>query len=597
MNIADPIDPRPISNEAIRSEVEKICSSVTLASATRLCRFLKYVVERTLAGHGEELKEYSIGIEVFDRAASYDPNIDSIVRSGARRLRSKLKEYFESEGVRDSILINLRAGSYVPLFRLRQNVSIDIATKPVSLQSDELSLLIAVLPFATPGDDLETEAFAQGLIEEISHRFSLIAGLGLVARRSASQFKGTNDLSKIRETLGADLVLDGTVRKDGSQLRISIELANTSDGHQLWSERVHCEMTDVFRIQDEIATSIIAAIRPRTSQFREFALKSPQIVLAAYSLYLRGRQLWNQQTSASLSAAIGCFEEAIRKAPTYAPAHAGLADCYLALAYQGAETPREIIPRAKSAALRAIELDDHMTEAITSLANIRLHYDWDWQGAEGLYQRAIQFGGDSTAHLQYGVLLDATGRFDEALEHHKLAMRLDPRAAQPRIAMGLSLFRHMQGELAIEHLHRALELPGNSGDVYCWLSLIYILQHKPDQAIDCIQKARAFAGANPSLLPCIGAIYALAGRRAEAQLVMNEVVRMARTTYVSPVDRSLLYLALGEKNAALDLLQQGFDERASGMIWLKADPRFDPVRGDARFVELLEKMEFPRTSR
>lgn len=593
MKAADSINTRPIPNEAIRAEVEKISSSVTLGSSARLCRFLRYVVEETLAGKGGELKEYSIGIEVFDRTASYDPNVDSIVRSGARRLRSKLKEYFESEGVRDSILINLRSGSYIPLFRLRQDLSVDLATKPESSQSDEPSLLIAVLPFVTLGDDSESEAFAQGLTEEISHRVSQIAGLGLVARRSASQFKGTNDLSKIREMLGADLVLDGTVRKDGSKLRISVELANTSDGHQLWSERVRCEMTEVFRVQDEIAASIIAAIRPRTSQFRDFALKPPQIVLAAYSLYLRGRQLLNQQTSPSLSAAIGCFEEAIRKTPTYAPAHAGLADCYLALAYQGAETPRECIPRAKSAALRAIELDDHMAEAITSLANIRLHYDWDWEGAEGLYQRAIQLGSDSTAHLQYGILLDATGRFDEAFEHHKLAIRLDPRAAQPRIAMGLSLFRQKRLELAVEQLNRALESPGTAGDVYCWLSLIHIRRHEFDQAIDCIHKARTVAGANPALLPSIGAMYALAGRGAEAQQVLNELVRMARTTYVSPVDRSLLYLALGEKNAALDLLQQGFDERASGMIWLKVDSRFDLVRDDARFVELVEKMRFP----
>lgn len=591
------METEPISNDAIRSEVEKICSSATMGSSVRSCRFLRYIVEETLAGRGEGLKEYSIGVEVFDRPSSYDPNIDSVVRTTAWRVRTKLREYFESEGIRDHVLINLRAGSYVPLFRLRESFSIDLKADAPSRQPDEPSLLIAILPFAALGGAPETDAFAEGLTEEITHRVSQVAGLRIVARRSAAQFRSSEyDLSIVREKLGADLVLDGTVRQDGSHLRISVELANAIEGHQLWSELLHCEIAEVFEIQEQIASSVVSAIRPRSSQFRRFALKPKEIDFTAFSLYLRGRQLWRQQTLESLSAAIGCFEEAIRKSPTYAPAHVGLADCHLALIHEGARAPKNGIPAAREAALRGIELDDELAEAITSLACIRLLYEWNWEEAESLFQRAIQLGGGSMAHQYYAALLEAVGRFEQGLEHLRHTVRLDPLAAQPRIATGLAFYRHREYGSAIPEFQAALELSGNTADAYCWLSLIYIRQEQIDQAITCIHKARTTGGANPRVLSSTGQAYALAGREAEAQQAMNDLGRLARTMYVSPVDRALLYLALGEKNAALDLLQQGYDERAFGMIWLGIDPRFDPIRNHPRFVELIEKMGFPKTS-
>lgn len=597
MNTGDSTEPFSISKEAIQSELEKICSSATLGNSTRLCRFLRYVVELTLAGRGNDLKEYLLGVDVFDRPASYDPNIDSIVRSGAKRLRSKLKQYFESEGIRDRILINLRAGSYIPLFRQRDSLSADLTAKPALPLRNESSLLIAVLPFASLGEDPETEVFADGLTEEIAHRISQIGGLEMVARRSASQFKSMNaDLATIHNTLGADLVLEGSVRKDNSHLRISVELANTSDGHQIWSEQIDREMTEVFKIQDEIASAIVTTLRPRSSQFRDFTLKSQAVNLEAYSLYLRGRQLWNKQTRVGLSEAIGCFEEAIRKCPTYAPAYAGLADCYLTFSYLGTEAPKDCIPPAKAAALQALELDDELAEAITSLASISLLYEWDWKNSEDLFLRAIRFNADASAHYLYGLLLEATDRFKESLEHLRLAVRFDPLAAQPQIAMGLAYYRQRKYELAIQHLNRALELPGNPGEVYFCLSLIYMQQELLSQAMECAQKAHGLAGTNSSLLASIGEVYALAGKEAEAQQVLEELSNLAHTTYVSPVNRALLYLALGEKNAALDSLQQGYDERASWMIWLKVDPRFDAIRTHPRFVRLIKEMGFPSAS-
>lgn len=597
MKTDDIVEPLPISNAAIQSELEKICSSVTLGSSARLCRFLRYVVEQALAGRGDDLKEYSLGVDVFDRPASYDPGIDSIVRSGAKRLRSKLKQYFESEGIRDEILINLRAGSYIPVFRQRNNLSVDLTANPVPPPHNESALLIAVLPFMSLGEDPETGVFADGLAEEISHRISQIGGLEMVARRSVTRFKSMDtDLATIHNILGADIVLEGTVRKDGTHFRISIELANASNGHQLWSDQVDREMTEIFKTQDEIASAVVTTLRPRSSQFRTFAVKPQAVNLEAYSLYLRGTQLWNKQTHAGLSEAIGCFEEAIRKCPTYAPAYAGLANGYLTLSYLGVKAPKDSIPSAKAAALQALELDNELAEAITSLASISCFYEWDWKNSEKLFLRAIQLNADSSAHYLYGLLLEATDRFEESLEHLCLAVRLDPLASQPQIAMGLAYYRQKNYELAIQHLNRALKLPGNAGEVYFCMSLIYMQQNLFSQAMDCVHKAHGLTGANSNLLASIGEVYALAGEEAEAQQILEELIRLAHTAYVSPVNRALLYLALGEKNAALDFLQQGYDERASWMIWLKTDPRFDSIRDHPRFVRLVEAMGFPGVS-
>jgi TolB-like protein/Flp pilus assembly protein TadD len=586
------LTPAPaIPDESVRSEVEKIRASAALGGSPRLCRFLSYVVEQTLAGHGDDLKEYLIGVEVYDRPPSYDPGIDSIVRSGAQRLRSKLKQYFESEGLRDELLVNFRPGSYVPIFRLRECLPADTPAELPARDGDEPRLSLAVLPFANLGADSDADAFADGLTEEITQRVSQISGIDVVARRSAFQFKNrTADLQSIGMALGVNLVLEGTVRSSGSQIRVTAELANTADGHQLWSAQCDREMSGILAIQDEIASAIVSTLRPQNSGFRASAHVPQTVDLEAYSLYLRGRQLWHQQSHESLWTAIACFEAAIRKWPTYARAHAGLADSYLALTYLGALAPKDGMPSAKAAALRALELDDHLVEAITSLASLALFYEWDWAKSERLFSRAIRLGAGATVHYLYGLLLTATGRFDDGLEHLGLAERFDPLATEPRVATGLAYYRHRDYDLALEHLKQALALAGDAGEVYWCLSLIYIQQNQVDQALENVQKARALAGSNPSLLASVGEVYARAGRQPEAQQVLEALGELAHSTYVSPVNRALLYLALGESNAALEYLRQGFDERAPWMMWLNVDPRYDAIRDEPRFLRLVEKM-------
>lgn len=580
-----------IPNEAIRSGLEKLCASSALGGSPRLCRFLRYVVEQTLAGHGDELKEYLIGVEVYDRAVSYDPSVDSIVRSGAQRLRSKLKQYFESEGARDEVLINFRTGSYVPLFRLRERLPPDIPPEATANKFDGTRLSVAVLPFVNLSDDSETGSFADGLTEEITHRISQIAGLDVVARRSAFQFKHQSvDLHTIERVLGANVVLEGAVRSDGSRLRVTAELANTSDGHQLWSAQFDHERVDFFAIQDEIASAIVTTLRPRSSEFRALSSRPTTFDLEAYSLYLRGRQLWDQQTNASLWVAIACFEAAIRKWPVYARAHAGLADCYLSLIYIGALAPKEGMPPAKAAAISALELDNELIEAITSLASLALLYEWDWEKSERLFLRAIQLGADSTVHYLYGLLLTATGRFKEGMEHLLLAERLDPLSARSKVAVGMAYYRSRAYDLALSHLTSALEIAGDTGEIHFCLSLVCMQKSMLDQALVQIHKARALAGADPVLLASIGEVYALAGRRGEAEQVLAEIAELSRTSYVSPVNRALLYVALDEKNAALECLERGYDERAAWMIWLNVDPRYDRIRSSPRFVELLRRM-------
>jgi TolB-like protein/tetratricopeptide (TPR) repeat protein len=580
-----------ISPDAVRSEVDKICGSAILRNSPRSCCFLRYVVEQTLNGQEEDLKEYSIGVEVYHRPTSYDPSIDSIVRNCAKRLRSKLRQYFESEGLRDEILVNFRPGSYVPIIRRRESLPSDVPSEPPTQKLRTTPLSLAVLPFANLSADSGTDSFAEGLTEEITHRISQVANLEVIARRFVRQFSDSNaDRHKIQTELGVDLILEGTVRRDGLKLRITADLASTTDGCCLWRGRYDREMSDVFAVQDEIASAIVTTIRPQGAGFRA-PTRLPQAVnLEAYSLYLRGRQLLRQQPQASLPNAIDSFETSISKWPTYARAHSGLADCYLTQVYLGIVAPRDGMPQAKAAALRALELDGELVEAVTSLASLALLYEWDWTKSESLFLRAIQLGAGETAHYLYGMLLTATGRFEEGREHLELAEHFAPLSEQPRVALALADYRHGNYDLAAQHLQPVLANRNATSGAYFCLSLIYSQQGRFDQALANAQRAQALLGLSPGLMASVGEIYACAGHRSDARHVQRQLNDLARLSYVPRVTLALLHIALGENDAALNCLQQGYEGREPWMIWLNTDPRYDNLRRDPRFISLVERM-------
>src|ERR1700736_1556864 len=340
---------------AVADQLARIVNSRRFISSPRLCRFLTHIVNRAIHGDLDNLKEFSIAVEVFDRNSEYDPNIDATVRVEARRLRAKLKEYYEGPGRNDAVLIGLRPGSYVPIFRWLdpqpQNQPLEIgATIPSGVAS------VAVLPFVNISPDPEQDYFCDGISEEIINLLTHIAGLKVIARSSAFQFKGMSvDIREVGRRLDADVIIEGSVRKAGEQLRITAQAIQAESGHGLWSETFARELKDVFAIQEKIAQVVGGLLRLHMPEARPRVHASDRN-LEAYTRYLKGRVLIYQQSPETLRAALRQLRELIELFPDYAPAYSGIAEANGHLALFGFISGRAVHPELKTTAARAYAL-------------------------------------------------------------------------------------------------------------------------------------------------------------------------------------------------------------------------------------------------
>ena len=327
----------------VRLQLERILASKGFANAERMSRFLRFAVEHTLENRAAELKEYVIGVEVFDRTGSYDPRLDPVVRVEARRLRSKLASYYEEEGKADALLIDFPKGAYVAVFRNRTETT----RTPAASQKRST---IAVLPFANLSAGSKNDYFSDGLTQELIHLLTKVDGLRVVAWNSSSQLKGkTPDPYSVGQQLKVGSVLTGSIRGANDKLRITAQLVNTADGYYLWSETYDREMKDVFAIQEEISSAIVKTLSDKLAS-KAPELKSSARNLEAYNLYLKGRFHWNKRTGVGLHRSIQYFTDAIAVDQDFAMAYSGLADSYSLLADYGLMHPSEAMPKAKAAA-------------------------------------------------------------------------------------------------------------------------------------------------------------------------------------------------------------------------------------------------------
>ena len=382
-----------VSAVASRAQVARILESRHFAKAERLKRFLRFVTEETLKGLSTEIKEIVIGIEVFDRhAATYDPRMDPIVRVQAGRVRAKLADYYAQEGANDQGVSRTAAWSIRPALQRAIDGSARARgapanAEPVARQSNT----IAVLPFVNIGADPANDYFSDGLTEELINALARLPSVRITARRSAFRFKGTDrDIREIGRLLGAGKIVKGSVRKVDDRLWITVQLVNVADGYQLWSEKYDRTMNDVFALQEEIAGAIRRALRGLLGEGQVPRAAPPTRSVNALNQYLLGRFHWNKRDEAGFRAALAHFRSAIQIDPDYGRAHSGIADCYIMLAMSGAETPAACMPLAEQAALRALEIDDRLVEAHTSLGVVRAAFHWDWNGSEIEFQRALE---------------------------------------------------------------------------------------------------------------------------------------------------------------------------------------------------------------
>jgi serine/threonine protein kinase len=452
---------------------------------------------------------------------------------------------------------------------------------------------VAVLPFVNMSNDPENEFFADGMTEDIISALAQIDGLQVASRTSTFAYKKRDqDVRTIGRQLNVATVLEGSVRKAGNRLRITAQLVTVTDGYHVWSERYDRDLEDVFAIQDEIARAIVTALKIWLDDGAGAPLVKRQTANPdAYSHFVKGRYFLNQR-GVGLSKALECFTAATAEDPGYAAAYAGLADAHTLLAWYGFVAPRDALPLAKTAALRSLEIDPRLGEGYSSLGYVKLHWDWDWAGAERDFSQAIVLNrGHAPTHQWYSEYLTAVGRVQEALAEAQRAQELEPLGLIITTRLGDAWYCVREYERAIEECRRAIEMDPTFVPAHVWLGLAHLQSGMARDAVRVFENTLSLPGAGPSLaLACLGLAYARAGRTDDATDILRQLDELSAQRYVSSFDVALVLLGLGRSQDALAALERAAEERACWLPRLLGDPIFDELRGEQRFQRLLGTM-------
>jgi TolB-like protein/tetratricopeptide (TPR) repeat protein len=440
--------------------------------------------------------------------------------------------------------------------------------------------------------DKSQEYFTDGLTEELIDALAKAPGLRVVARTSSFAFKGKQqDIREIGGTLKVGMVVEGSVRQTGERLRITAQLNSVKDGFHIWSETYERDRKDIFAVQEEIARSVVGALKIRlAAQPNKRLATQPTPSLEAYSLYLKGRYFWNERTVEALARARQYFEEAIRIDPNYALAYAGLADAYV----QGPVglPPSEAVPKARAAARKAIEIDDRLAEPHSSLGFIHFNHDWDWPGAEQEFKRAIELNPNyANAHHAYSHYLTAMGRHSESLHESQRALDLDPLETIINTHMEWHFLYARQYDQALAKCRQTLEHDPNFLMSKLILGQTYQQKGMYQDAIASFQNSLRLSKDDLEV-GYLGNALAVAGRKEDALRVLGDLQKLSKERHVSPYSIALVYVGLGERDHALEWLERAYAERSPQLVVLKVEPRLDGIRSDPRFGALMAKMGF-----
>jgi TolB-like protein/Flp pilus assembly protein TadD len=453
---------------------------------------------------------------------------------------------------------------------------------------------LVVLPFESVPPDQAQEFFADGLTEEMISELGRLnpSRLGVIARTSAMQYKRTKKrVDEIGKELDVDYILEGSVRRSESRARITTQLIQVRDQTHLWAESYNRELADIFKVQHEVAqrvaTSLAVELLPQGTQRK---LVSPE----AYEAYLRGRFFWNKGNDRDAKTAIEWYKRALESDPNYALAHSGIADCYLRLAWFSALSPREAGTNAKIAAVRALEIDDHLGEAHASMALVSLWYEWNWAGAETEFQRAIELKPNYAAgHNWYAAYLNVMQRFSEAAAQQRVAEELDPLSLIIAMNAADPSYFARQYPLAIEHLQRVVKREPNFPWAYFNLGRVHAQSGGYEEAITAFETATRLSGIR---LADAGVAYASAraGNTKRATDIREAMEELATTQYVPSPQLAIISLGMGDMEKAVEQLERGYEERSFWMVYLNADPVYDGIRTHPGFIDLLKRMDFPQ---
>ena len=620
-----------IPEAAVRAELERILSSEQFREAAGLKRFLRFAVEQTLRGEGDLLKEYRVGVEVLDRGTSFDPRLDPAVRMAARRLRTKLREYYESEGLEDPVRIEVPKGAYAATFSRGSATGVTAGTESLGEHRKHLvfpsprsgawvgvlSALclivlvlvilaiqlrrgrspvaeirsVVVLPLQNLSGDPSQEYLADGLTEELVTDLAQIRSLRVISRTSAMTYKGTKKrLPEIAQELKVDAVVEGSVTRSANRVQVTAQLIEATTDTHLWARTYDGEFRDLIALQIQVARSIVQQVGVKLTADEQNRLQTVHVATPeAYEAYLLGRYSWNKRTSEGFAKAVEQFQRASKADPKYALPYAGLADCYVLLAEYTLQPSQDVLPKARDAALRALELDDQLAEAHASLAAVKVDYEWDWRGAEQELRRAIELNpGYVTGHQWYAELLAEEGRPSEAIAEIKHAQELDPFSLIVNAMAGRVLLFAGLTDPAIQQLRKTLELDPSFTIANFDLGRAYLEKGDLRRATGKFQEATKFRV--PERMAALAYVYARAGHSAEAHDLWTGYLKHSGLTYVTWYGVAIFYAGLGDRDRAFACLDKALAEHDSRLRDVKQEPLFVSLRSDPRFARLVQSV-------
>ncbi|HXZ79640.1 MAG TPA: winged helix-turn-helix domain-containing protein [Terriglobales bacterium] len=451
---------------------------------------------------------------------------------------------------------------------------------------------IAVLPLDNLSGDPSQEYFVDGMTDALITDLAKVGSLRVISRTSMMQYKGLRKpLPQIARELNVDAVVEGSVVRSGNHVRITAQLINAYSDQHLWAESYERDLSDILRLQSEIAQAIVQRVRVQLTPQQQMRLGAALAVdPEAYEAYLKGRYYWNQRTADSLQKASAYFQQAIDKDPAYAAAYSGLADCNSGLTWHGFRSPDEALPKAYAAALKSIEIDPQSAEAHASLGLV-LHHRWDWPRAEAEFRRAIDLDPQyANAHHWYGDYLSVRGRHDEALLEAKEALRLDPLNRMIGTWVALRYYLARNYNAAIEQSRNTVDLDSNFAAAHLLLGENYVQTGLYKEGLAELERAAKLSGNSPIYLAQVAVAHAAVGRKPEALRIVAQLQKISSECYVSPYGLAQVYAALNDKEQTFKWLQAALDDRAVWMSYLAVDPVFDNLRSDQRFQDLLRQV-------
>ena len=449
---------------------------------------------------------------------------------------------------------------------------------------------IAVLPLMNMSPDPENEYLCDGLAEELINGLTQIEGLRVVSRSSSFQCKGTTpDVRETGRRLGASYLVQGSLRRSGTNLRLTMQLSQTAEGYQIWSQRFDAQTGDLFALQDELTEAVLAKLRDQLGA--RFPELSTRLLPAsdAYDLYLQGRFAFNRETPADFRVALDLFSRSAAADPNFAPAFIGIAEAHMRLEWYGLERSSDVAPAVKGALEAAQRLQKESVAYLTNLAITQAGWDWDWKAAGATFARALEAGGAQPAvHFHYALdFLTPQWRLKEALGELETALELDPLSEIVHTAIGGCLYRMRRFDEAEKTLRQTIAANPGFGHAYWSLGRVLMEQGRHDEALQRFEEATGILGRIPAALAELGYCYARMGRREQARGTVQELQRLTEREWVSPLSEALVYVGLGEQEAALRRLEKALEMRMRQLIWVNVDPRYDGMRNHAEFARLI----------